>query len=273
MAAGPPQKPALRPAFSEAERVDLRRQLAAYRDSVGFSSALALLQHVEATLGRPLGCDDRRLRRFLNDEHRTADDVVENLIRFLNIVQAPYARLAEEMARFFSHTTEPRTVAGDDVDKLRTEIAGIYHVYLKGRGPDSEHPNDYDWVPGTTLPPFEIPYAVLKLDPVPGAPYLSAYEEVGNPDRNREYRAEKVFGDAVQRYIGGAVIQVLGSSYVIVLRGMQEFNKPKVYLVGEKYPESNTNIVLTGAMIERNQNELSDIHGTSATIKLIRQPD
>src|SRR5690606_32615665 len=113
-----------RSAFSDSERADVRRQLAAYRESAGFKSALALLQHIEATLGRALGCDDRRLRRFLNSEHRTADDVVEHLIRFLNIVQPPYARLAEETARYFSRTDDQRAVHAPDMDRLRKTIAG-----------------------------------------------------------------------------------------------------------------------------------------------------
>ena len=272
MASGGREKPAVRPAFSEAERTDVRRQLAAYRDKEGFKSALALLQHIEATLGRPLGCDDRRLRRFLNDTHRTADDVIELLIRFLNIALAPYARLAEETARYFSRT-EGRDIRERDVAKLRGQIAGTYRVYLKGRGPNSEFPNDDDWVPGTTLPPFEIPYGVLKLDAVPDAPYLSAYEEVGNPDADPAASEARVFGNAVARFIGCAVIQKLGSSYVIVLRRMQEFSMPKIYIVGEKYPESRTGAVLTGAMIERNRNELSDTHGAAVTVKLMRQPD
>ncbi|PQO22444.1 hypothetical protein C2I36_12940 [Rhodobacteraceae bacterium WD3A24] len=262
----------MRPAFSEAERADVRRQLAAYRHKEGFKSALALLQHIEATLGKELGCDDRRLRRFLNDTHRTADSVVELLIRFLNIALAPYARLAEETARYFSRT-EGRDIREHDVDKLRQTIAGTYHVYLKGRGRNSTLPNDDEWVPGTTLPPFEIPYGVLKLDPLPDAPYLSAYEEVGNPDGNPAASETSVFGDAVARFLGCAVSQKMGSSYVIVLRRMQEFSLPKIYLVGEKYPESRTNTVLTGAMIERNRNELSDIHGAAATVKLVKQPD
>lgn len=277
------EAPALRAVFSDSERAALRRQLAGYAESEGIGSARVLLQRIEGTLGRELGCDDRRLRRFLNDTHRTSDDVVEHLVRFLNIAQAPYARLAEEMARYFSRADEDGRVHAPHTEKMRTLTAGTYHVYLQGTRSDVAADHTAPSKIGTVeeelariAPRFDIPYSVLKLDTVPGAPYLSAYEEVGNPDREpfAPFATEEhAFGTALVRFIGCLVVQQLGASYVIVLRRLWEFSDPKLYIIGETYPEDPSTLALTGALIERNRNIMSEIHGAAATVKLVRQSD
>lgn len=282
MGPAPTKKPALRSVYTTQERADVRQQLGAYAKAHGLDkSSATFVDDIDKKLNGQAGFDHRRLRRFLNDTHLTSDTVIDQLVAYLNIVQQPYARLALEMARFFGWA-EDREIGDASITEMREVIAGTYRVYLQGREQDAPvmgepiSPPDNAWDPDAPGPPFEIPYSIIKLDPIADLTYLSAFEQVGNYHRS-PYRTEHGNFDPASlsaRYTGFMIARNIPETFVLVLRRPFHLKEPKFYIVGleRPYPEDGPGPVLTGSFLEPNPVRESTIRGSGQDIKMVRQP-
>lgn len=172
--------------FDESERERIRAALRRYKDEQNLSMSRLSYRIAEAN-GRKRGMISRRtLERFLNEKFR---------VIFLRAGEPPppYEIMGDAVVSFFDRAPVAPQARKAHGAMVAAMFARRYRCYLRGERTKlaSDEPfDDPSWpVPARTSvePAYEIPYAVLDLEPLAGTAYIKVTEHVVNPKRSSHW--------------------------------------------------------------------------------------
>lgn len=273
--------------FDETERERIRHALRRYKDEQKISMSRFAHRIAEAN-GRKRGMISRRtLERFINERFNSDDDFVNYCDVFLRMGEPPppYEIMGDAIVAFFDRAPrapEPRKQHGA---KIHAMFARRYRCYLRGERTAlaSDKPfDDPNWpVPeGSELEPaYEIPYAVLELEPLIGTAYIKVSEHVVNPMRSPYWGRATAIGVKLSaasenhNYVGALALCAAPQLYVITLR-QRAFQFPKFYLLFDTDPHTvNAQSAILGSCLGVSDDPNGLTPAEAFDIKLIPVPE
>lgn len=249
--------------FDESERARIRAALSRYKDEQGLSMSRLSHRIAEAN-GRKRGMISRRtLERFLSEKFRVDDDFVNYCDTFLRGGEPPppYEIMGDAVVAFFDRAPRAPEARKEHGANVHAMFARRYRCYLRGERTAlaSDEPfDDPNWpVParGGTAPAYEIPYAVLELEPLAGTAYIKVSEHVVNPMRSPYWGRVSAIGaklsgaSETHNFIGVLALCAAPQLYVITLR-QRAFQFPKFYMLFDTDPRTvNPASVILGSCL------------------------
>lgn len=254
------------PTFDEKMRAEIRRRLKSYqqRHDIGVPTLWMRVRDANPTAPE---FTLKTLQRLLANTNTSYDHLYNQCLVFLSSIQGedPVTRLGETAAALFGTPPGQDEMVGDPIP-VRADLTGTYHVYAQGAVGEVgvPFPADID-----VTRRFDVPYSVMVISEVPGAPWRRVEEYVGNPRRHIGSRAARAFTHVAETYTGSLTSLYRPGSYLVALRGFL-FNHPRFYLLTDSNIARGSPPILDGNFLDREPHEAAE--SVFAAVRVLLRP-